>query len=238
MNKKSPPHQQNIFQNQSKQTKNGEAHGGVRQDKYADSGVYGASDQPSTLPPTYAYARRNTKSHRAKKHSKKRRLSQLATWAEDPIVFKIRQKAQKRNLSVSETIRKLLIKALKDEESVDEALDTESLRESVKRDNNRLARRLSWLLVWPIYDVGQMKVLTTNTLGMQKGMTEEMLKDILRDADRQTKARFSRKRPELGEFADAIEQWLTAAEDAEHGGETNPDSNGANGHNKRGGRGF
>jgi hypothetical protein len=56
----------------------------------------------------------------------------------------------KRMPSVSETIRKLLLKALKDEESVDEALDTESLRESVKRDNNRLGRRLSWLLVWLI----------------------------------------------------------------------------------------
>jgi hypothetical protein len=32
-NKETPPHKQNIYQNQSKQTKNGEAHGDVRQDK-------------------------------------------------------------------------------------------------------------------------------------------------------------------------------------------------------------
>jgi hypothetical protein len=115
-------------------------------------------------------------------------------------------------LSLSETIRKLLIKALKDEESVEEALDTESLRESVKRDNQRLARRLSWLLIWLIFDVGHIKVHTTNLLGIQKGMTEEMLKDILRDADRQTKTRLSRKNPELTEFVDAIEKWLVAEE--------------------------
>jgi hypothetical protein len=144
LNKKPQPHKQNIYQNQSKQTKNREAHGGVRQDKYAEAPVRGASSQPYTLPTPYAYARRNTKSHRTKKHSTKRRLSQLATWAEDPIVFTIRQKATKKGLSVSETIRKLLIKALKDEESVDEALNTESLRESVKRENRRLGRRLSW----------------------------------------------------------------------------------------------
>lgn len=212
MNKKSPLPQQDIYQNQSKTQTNREAHGGVRQDKYADSGVYGASDQPSTHYPPYAYARRNTKSHRTKKHSKKRKLSQLATWVEDPIVFRVQQKARKRNLSVSETIRKLLLKALKDEESVDEALDTESLRESVKRDNNRLARRLSWLLVWLIFDVSHIKSHTTNLLGMQKGMTEDMLKDILRDADRHTKTKFSRKNPELTEFVDAIEQWLMEAE--------------------------
>ncbi len=201
------------------------------QDKYADSPVRGASDQPSTHATPRAYARKNTKSHRTKKHSTKRRLSQLATWVEDPIVFKIRQKARKRDLSVSETIRKLLLKALKDEESVDEALDTESLRESVKRDNRRLARRLSWFLVWLIYDAGQIKVLANNILGMQEGMNGDMMKDILRDADRQTKARLSRKNPELTEFADAIEKWLVANEEdpQESGGETN-------GHSGRGGR--
>ena len=226
MIKKSPPQPQNIYQNQSKQSKNGEAHGGVWQDKYADSAVRGASDQPYTHPTPYAYARKNTKSNRSKKHSKKRRLSQLATWVEDPIVFKVRQKARKRNLSVSETLRKLILKALKDEESVDEALDTESLRESVKRDNNRLARRLSWLLVWLIFDVSHIKAHTTNMLGMQKGMNEELLKDILRDADRQTKTKFSRKNPDLTAFVDAIEKWLVAAEKDQagskaSGGETN-----------------
>src|SRR4030095_397292 len=156
-NKQSPPRRQNIFQHQSKQTKNREAHGGVRQDKYADSAVRGASDQPDTHSTTYAYARKNTKSTRSKKHSTKRRLSQLATWVEDPIVFTVRQKARKRNLSVSETLRKLILKALKDEESVDEALDTESLRESVKRDNHRLGRRLSWCCIALMFCVVQFK---------------------------------------------------------------------------------
>ena len=64
---------------------------------------------------------------------------------------------------------------------------------------------------------------TTNLLGMQKGMTGEMLKDILRDADRQTKTRLSRKNPELTEFVDAMEKWLVAEEKdpQESGGETN-----------------
>jgi hypothetical protein len=140
-------------------------------------------------------------------------LSQLATWVEDPIVFTIRQKARKRGLSVSETLRKLILKALKDEESVDEALDTESLRESVKRDNRRLARRLSWFLVRLVFDMGHIKVLATNTLGMQQGMSEQMLKDILQDADKQTKARLSRKNPELSGFIDEVEKWLLSEEE-------------------------
>ena len=72
---------------------------------------------------------------------------------------------------------------------------------------------------------------TTNLLGMQKGMTGEMLKDILRDADRQTKTRLSRKNPELTEFVDAMEKWLVAAEeDEEQGG------GGTNGKSGRGDR--
>ena len=71
--------------------------------------------------------------------------------------------------------------------------------------------------------MGHIKVHTTNLLGMQKGMNEKMLKDILRDADRQTKTKLSRKNPQLTDFVDVIEQWLVAAEGEEEqgGGETN-----------------
>jgi hypothetical protein len=198
-------------------------HGGVRQDKYAGSRVRGASDQPVTLSDPARTPLSNTKTHRTKKGSTSRRLSQLATWVEDPIVFKVRKLARKKNLSMSKTLRRIVIKGLSEEdEDLDQALDTESLQESVKRDNRRLARRLSWLLIWLIFDVGHIKVHTTNILSMQKGMNEEMLKDILRDADRQTKTKLSRKNPELTEFVDTIEKWLAAEEDGgESGGETN-----------------
>jgi hypothetical protein len=212
--------QSDIYQNQSKRQKNGESHGGVRQDKYAKPRVRAASDEPVMDTDPARTSRLNTTIPRPKKHSTKRRLSQLATWVEDPIVFKIQQKARQKGLSTSAVIRKLLAKALTDEESVDETLDMESLRDSLARENRRLGRRLAWLLVWLIYDVGHIKVLSTNTLGMQKGMGEEMLKDILKDADRQTKGRLSRKTPELTGFVDEVEKWLSA--DEEGRGERRP----------------
>jgi hypothetical protein len=217
MIKKSPPQQQNIYQHQSKQSKNGEAHGGVRQVKYADSRVHISSRQPVTVSDDNVYAPKNTKSPRTKKRSTTRRLSQLATWVEDPIVFKVQQHARKKNLSMSKTLRKLLIKVLADEEGVEEALDTEALREAIARDNRRLAKRLIRFLLWLVYDVGQIKVLANNTIGMQKGMTEAMLKDILQDADRQTKKRLSRQNPELAGFMDEVEKWLFADEDEGRG---------------------
>jgi hypothetical protein len=192
-------------------------HGGVGQDKYAGARVRAASDQPvmvSGLPRTPLP---DTTNPRSKKHSRQRRLSQLATWVEDPIVFKIRQKARKKNLSMSKTIRRLLIKALKDgDEAMDEALDPEMVAGQMARANSRLASRLTWFLVRLVFDVGNIKVLAANTLGLQRGMTETMLKDILHDADRRTKGSLSRKNPELTAFMDEVEQWLRAEE---HGAE-------------------
>jgi len=165
---------------------------------------------------------------------------------EDPIVFKVRRLARDKNLSMSKTLRSIVIKGLSAEEGdLNQALDIESLQESNASDNRRLAKRLTRLLVMILFDVGHTKVVTTNLLGMQKGMTGDMLKDILTDADRQTKRRLSRKYPELNEFVEAIETWLMGEEEdlsadrqdqasrlagaQESGGETN-------GHSKRGGR--
>ena len=225
-------HEQNIFQSQPKDTKGGEAHGGVWPDKYATMRVHKASDRPVTDTDPGAYTPTNTKAPRSKKRSTKRRLSQLATWVEDPIVFKIQQHARKKNLSMSKTIRKLLIKVLADEEGVHDALDTEALREALARENRRMAKRLVRLLAWLLYDTGQIKALANNMLGMQKGMTQELHKDILADADRHTKTRFSHQNPELADFMDAIEQWLGAAEEE---GERTPAAH-TNGNIGKGGR--
>jgi hypothetical protein len=230
-NKQSPPHKQNIFQHQSKHLKNGEAHGGVRQDKYADSRVRTASDQPVTVSDPARTSLSDTPFPRAKKRSTHRRLSQLATWVEDPIVFKVRKLSRDKKLSMSRTLRGIVIKGLSVEEGeLHQALDIESIQESNARDNRRLARRLSWLLIWLIFDVSHIKAHTANLLGMQKGMTEDMLKDILRDAKQQTKTKLSRKNPELTEFVEAIEKWLVAEEDQTQRGEE------TNGHKGRGGR--
>jgi hypothetical protein len=230
-NKQSSPKLQNIFQNQSKHLKNGKSHGGVRQDKYADARVRGASDQPVTHSDPSRTSVSNTKVSRTKKRSRPGRLSQLATWVEDPIVFKVRKLARDKNLSQSKALRRVVIKGLSAEDGeLDEALDRESLLERHARDNRRLARRLSWLLIWLLFDVSHIKAHTTNLLSMQKGMSEEMFKDILQDADRRTKTKLSRKNPELTEFVDALEQWLAAEEeDPKASGE------GTNGHRGRGG---
>ena len=90
-------------------------------------------------------------------------------------------------------------------------------------------------LVWLIFDVGHIKALASNTLGMQKGATPEMLTDILQQANRNTQAALKRKRPELAPLVAAVEQWLLAEEETD---EETPPPPGANGKPGRGGRGI
>jgi hypothetical protein len=96
--------------------------------------------------------------------------------------------------------------------------------------NRRMAKKLAFFLTAILFDVGETKVLTTNLLGIQKGMTQEMLKDILKDADKQTRRRLSRKYPELTGFTRDIEEWLLSDEEESGGG--------TNGHSRRGGNGL
>jgi len=149
-------------------------------------------------------------------------------------MLQLTAKARKRDLSMSTTVRRLLRKVLtEDDGEVDAALDAEMMGERMESGLRALASRLSFLLVWLIYDVGYIKLLSSSTLGMQKDMTPDLLKDIFQQADRKTTAALERKRPELTPLVEAVEKWLlTAEEDAQPSGEG---TNGANGKPGRGG---
>ena len=226
-------HEQNIFQNQPKDTKNGEAHGGVWPDKRVDARARIRVDQPAVFADPMRERLSNTKTTRTKKRSTSRRLLQITSWIDEPLMLQLREHARDNKLSMSEAVRGLLREMMRQklarhhEAALPEMIDTR-----IARANRALASRLVRLLAWLLYDTGQIKALANNTLGMQKGMTQELHKEILQDADRQTKARFSRQNPDLADFMDAIEQWLGAAEEE---GERTPAAH-TNGNIGKGGR--
>lgn len=121
---------------------------------------------------------------------------------------------------MSETIRGLLREILRQKYETQQAATLPELIESsVARANRRLVARMAFFLVRIAFDVGHLKVLSTNTLGMQPGMTEAMLKDILASADKRTKANLTRKNPELTELMEAVEAWLLHGEGSQEGKE-------------------
>jgi hypothetical protein len=114
---------------------------------------------------------------------------------------------------MSQTIHSLLKEILRQKFHQQQAATLPSIIEqAVAKSNRALATRLVWLLVRIAFDTGQTRVLATNTLGMQEGMTQDSLKEILDSADKRTKANLTRKTPQLTELVQAVEKWLLEEE--------------------------
>ena len=220
LNNTAPRSPSNIFQHQTKTNNEYKTHGGVGQDKDAVLRVRHASAQPVMLSETPRTPPKITKSQRLQNRSTKRKLHQVAAWVDEPIILQLQDLARVQQLSMSQTIRGLLTDILRQKFHQQQAATLPALiDQAVAKANRAMATRMAWLLMRIAFDVGHIKVLATNTLGMQEGMTEESLKDILQTADKRTKANLTRKTPQLTELMHTVEQWLLQAE-GEGKGET------------------
>jgi hypothetical protein len=137
----------------------------------------------------------------------------MQLWVNPIVKAEVQRQAELTGLSVSATGAALLEEILRQKLHVQQAATLEKVLEKIIAKSNRsLATRLSWLLVRIAFDTGQTRVLATNTLGMQEGMTEENLKEILATADKRTKANLTRRTPQLADLMEAVEKWLLEAE--------------------------
>jgi hypothetical protein len=140
-------------------------HGSVGQDKYAGARVRAASDQPVMVSDTPRTPPLNTSGARPQKHSTRRRKHQIASWVDDPILWKLQRKAAEKRLSMSTTVRRLLRQVLStDDETVDAALLPEMIEQSVARANRRIVAGLATFLVRIVFELGDIKAFSTNTL--------------------------------------------------------------------------
>jgi hypothetical protein len=213
-NNKTPHLKQNIYTNQSQPITNKKDSRNVRQDKDAPGRVRVASKQPVMVGDAPRTPPQNTKSTRVQNHSTRRRLVQIASWVDEPIREQLLTISQSEGLSMSQTIAALLREILRQRFHQQQAATLPTIIEkAVAKSNRSLATRLTWLLVRIAFDTGQTRVLSTNTLGMQDGMTQDSLKEILDTADRRTKANLTRKTPQLTELMEAVEKWLLEGEE-------------------------
>jgi hypothetical protein len=138
----------------------------------------------------------------------------MQLWVNPIVKAEVQRQAELTGLSVSATGAALLEEILRQKLHVQQAATLETVLEKIIAKSHRsLATRLSWLLVRIAFDTGQNRVLATNTLGMQEGMTEDLLKEILATADSRTKANLTRKTPQLIDLMEAVEKWLLEAEE-------------------------
>src|SRR5881227_733557 len=185
------------------------SYAGVWQDKDAPGRVRVASSQPVMVDDTPRTPPQNTKSTRVQNRANRRKLVQVASWVDEPIREQLLHIAQSEGLSMSQTIAALLREILRQRFHKQQAATLPQLiDQAVAKSHRSMATRLSWLLVRIAFDIGQTRVLATNTLGMQEGMTQDSLKEILKTADKRTKANLTRKTPQIIDLMEAVETRL------------------------------
>jgi hypothetical protein len=205
----------NIFSLQSNGavTEKGQRFGG--QDKTALTRGSPATPQPEP----HSYAARshplNNKTPRSKKHgSTKRKTVHLVLWVDPIVKSQLLRIAEQEGLSMSRAGGALLTRAL--QQNIDmqyNALLTPVIEAAIKKEIRSFSNRIAMLLARTLFASEQTRSLTTNILGRQPGITEDLLKHILAMSQKAAKGNLSRKTPP--ELIAAIEQWLLFPDEEE-----------------------
>jgi hypothetical protein len=212
---KKPHLKQNIYTKQHNPKKSAKESTDVWQDNIALARDRIASIEPASQKKLMRSRAFHNKTIRTKnKHVVKRRTVPLTLWPDPILKTMLQQKAVASGISLSQAGITFLKRGMQADLDMEYgALLEPALERILSRFFSRRDNRLSWLLIRIAFDVGHTKVLSTNTLGMQEGMTEENLKEILATADKRTKANLTRKTPQLTELMEVIEKWLLEGEE-------------------------
>lgn len=218
---KTPHSKKHIFTQSTNSTKNKDAPRNVWQDKRAFHRARIASIQPAPhdkLP--RAHHLNNNTERVQNRHVAKRRTVQITLWVNPIVKAELERVAEQDGLSVSAAGGAFLEKALQRHVDMQySALLQPIIESAIGKQIRLMSTRLAWLLVRIAFDTGQTRVLATNILGTQEGMTGDSLKEILNSADKRSKANLTRKTPQLTELVKTVEKWLLEQEaEVEKGG--------------------
>jgi hypothetical protein len=211
VNTKQPHSSRNVFQQQSQPSARPRPQGGVRQDKRAFLRARTASHQPASLKNdmrAQAIATENIRSRN--RNEQKRKTIQLTLWVKPIVKTELEQIAEQEGLSISATGSAVLEKAL--QEHIDMqygALLEPVIKKCIAKEIQGMSTRLAWLLVRVAFDVGQIRGLSTNILGRQPGMNQDILTTILKESGKAAKMNITRRTPQLTELMEVLNKWLS-----------------------------
>jgi hypothetical protein len=204
-----------IFQNQPKAGVQPRTHGDVWQDKTALTRGSPASPQPEPRQNPAQSQPPNNKLHRTKKHgSTKRKTVHLVLWVKPIVKAELKRIADQEGLSLSKAAGMLLARALEGQIDMNyNALLTPVIEQAIRKEIRSYANRQATLLARTLFASEQTRSLTTNILGRQPGVNEDLLKNILEMTRNVAKGNLSHKTPP--ELIAAIKQWLLTYDEEE-----------------------
>jgi hypothetical protein len=186
-----------IFQQQPKVVVAEAVNAAVRQDKTALTRGSPASAQPEPHQKAARSQPLNNNPKRAKNHgSTKRKTVHLVLWVKPIVKAELQRLADGEGLSLSKTGGTLLERALQQHIDMQyNALLTPVIERTIKKEIRSLSNRLAMLLARTLFASEQTRSLTTNILGRQPGVNEDLLKHILAMSQKAAKGTLSRKTP-------------------------------------------
>ena len=203
-----PQFLKDIFLQQSKGGLAAAVNASVGQDKTALTRGSPASHQPEPLPKAAQSRPLNNKTPRSKKHgSTKRKTVHLVLWVKPIVKAELKRIADQEGLSLSKAAGTMLARAL--DGHMDRhynTLLTPVIESAINKEIRSYSNRIATLVARTLFASEQTRSLTTNILGRQPGITEDLLKHILAMSQKAAKGNLTRKTPP--ELIDAIEQWL------------------------------
>jgi hypothetical protein len=199
-----------IFSLQSNGAATNAGNASVRQDKARISSAQVRTRQPAPLTKYTREQSLNSKLPRSQNSpTRNKRTKKLTLWVEPIVKDELERIAKREGLSLSKSGAAFLKRSL--QQNIDlsySALLTPIIEAAIDKRMNARDNRLAWLLVRVAFASEQTRAITTNILGRQQGMTEDILKNILAMSQRTAKGNITRSSPELRELINAIDKWL------------------------------
>jgi hypothetical protein len=183
------------------------------QDKTALTRGRAASRQPEPRHKAAQSRGVSNKPQRTKNHgTNKRKTTHLVLWVNPIIKTELQRIAKQEGLSMSRAGGALLARVLQQNLDMQyNALLTPVIETAIKKEFRSFSNRIAMLLARTLFASEQTRSLTTNILGRQPGITEDLLKHILAMSQKAAKGNLVRKTPP--ELIAAIEQWLLAEDE-------------------------
>jgi hypothetical protein len=191
----------------------------VRQDKARISSARPTTPQPALRTTPLRAQPLNTTAPRSKKKSTpKRQKEQLTVWVEPIVKRGVQRIANEEGLTLSKAGAALLTQALQHHVDMHyHALLDPIIKTATHKHITGGFNRLAYLLVRIAFAAEQTRVIDTNILARQSGMTKEELQTILAKSQQAAKGNIVRTSPELRELVDAVKDFLFADTTQEQG---------------------
>jgi predicted DNA-binding ribbon-helix-helix protein len=208
-NTKQPQNSQEMLPGQSYTANALRPPSGVRQDKYAPKSVRITSTQPVTLKNTARTPQMNTQSQRTQKRSTKRKTVQVAGWISPQLKAELERIAEQEKLSLSKTVATILEEGVRQKLHIQHAILLQPIIETtIRREMHAYSSRLAILLVRSLFASEQTRIIATNILGRQAGVTQPVLETILNGSSNVAKRNIKHVSPQLSGLVEEIKRWV------------------------------